>query len=135
MKTEEKNGGIIVSKQKNNFSIIPNHVLNDKRLSFKSRGILSYLLSKPDGWTVQLKDLYNNSIDGVDAIRSGLNELLLTGYSEIHPNIKGGRVKYIFDIPLFSNGYRLMENKNKKYIDGEILINESPLTKKKGEMK
>ena len=70
---------IRIYKQKN-FSIISNHHLNDAKLSFKSKGILTYLLSKPDDWVVRTRQLARTSRDGRDAIYSGIKELVNAGY-------------------------------------------------------
>lgn len=56
--------------------------LEDKRLSFKAKGILAYLLGKPDDWTVRVKDIMKRSTDGEHAVRSGLQELEEAGYLE-----------------------------------------------------
>lgn len=52
----------------------------DNNLSFKAKGILAYLLSKPDNWRCVPKDLATNSCDGQKAIYSGLKELRSEGY-------------------------------------------------------
>ena len=58
--------------------------LNDTRLSWKARGILAYLLSKPDDWEVLTTDLLVNSDhDGVTAVRSAMKELVDCGYAEL----------------------------------------------------
>lgn len=45
---DNTNGIIRVEKHTKNFVILNKVFLEDKRLSFKSKGILTYLLSKPD---------------------------------------------------------------------------------------
>src|SRR5690606_4941332 len=52
----------------------------DSGLSFKALGLLVYLLSKPDHWTVSREHLATTHTDGVDSIRSGLRELRSAGY-------------------------------------------------------
>lgn len=65
------------------FSIIDNEVINDRRLSWKARGVLIYLLSKPNNWEVRLSDIINHSnSDGEIAIRSTFKELLKFGYAK-----------------------------------------------------
>ena len=49
--------------------------LEDPRLSFKAKGILGYLLTKPDNWVVRISDLMNHTKDGRDSIYAGLKEL------------------------------------------------------------
>lgn len=56
--------------------------VNDERLSFKAVGILTYLLSKPDNWTILEADLVKRHTDGDSAIRTGLKELRDFGYFE-----------------------------------------------------
>ena len=66
---------IILKPKSNNFVIADKHWINDKRLSLKARGILIYLLSKPEGWHVQLNDIVNQSPDGIRSVRAGIKEL------------------------------------------------------------
>jgi len=62
------------------FTTIPNALINDSEISFKAKGILIYLLSKPDDWKVYESDIVNHSTDGRDKVRSGIKELLDAGY-------------------------------------------------------
>jgi len=56
----------------------------DKRLSYKARGILYYLLTKPDKWQCQVYDLACQSEkDGLKAVKSALKELVQFGYAEL----------------------------------------------------
>lgn len=72
---------IIRKKQKERFSIVDNKVIEDKRLSFKARGLLIYMLSKPDDWKFYTEELAKRSDkDGISAIKSALNEIESTGY-------------------------------------------------------
>lgn len=71
----------IIRVEKNeNYSTINNTGLNDCNLSFKAKGILAYLLSKPDNWRCQVNDLTKKSKDGRDSIYAGLRELRENGY-------------------------------------------------------
>lgn len=71
---------IRIEKHTKNFVIINKNFLEDKRLSFKSKGILTYLLSKPDDWTVRVNELISASTDGEASVRSALKELEACGY-------------------------------------------------------
>ena len=68
-----------VHKQKN-YSVIHNEAVLEPGMSFKAKGILWYLLTKPDGWECRTSDLVANSTDGKAAITSGLIELEENGY-------------------------------------------------------
>ena len=54
----------------------------DDRLSFEARGLLCYLLSKPDDWEVKIDDLKRAGNCGRDRIYRILEELLAAGYLE-----------------------------------------------------
>lgn len=77
---DNTNGIIRVEKHTKNFVILNKVFLEDKRLSFKSKGILTYLLSKPDDWTVRVNELISASTDGESSVRSALKELESCGY-------------------------------------------------------
>ena len=77
---DNTNGIIRVEKHTKNFVVLNKNFLEDKRLSFKSKGILTYLLSKPDDWTVRVNELISASTDGESSVRSALKELETCGY-------------------------------------------------------
>lgn len=62
------------------FSMLPNRLLRDERMSLKSRGLLATLLSHEDGWQQSIAYLQQECRDGKDAIWSGLRELEDLGY-------------------------------------------------------
>ncbi len=69
-------------RKKNNFSILDNEAPNNEKLSYQARGILWYLLTKPDGWQVKMKDIENRSKkNGRDGVRSAFKELMEEGYA------------------------------------------------------
>lgn len=63
-----------------NFAQIHNAALADGRLSFKARGILAFLLSRPPGWKTSAERLAKSGTDGERAVKSGLKELESLGY-------------------------------------------------------
>lgn len=62
-------------KPQNNFTTIPNHIINDDRLSFKGKGLFLYLISKPEKWDFSASRIEKETKDGEDSILSGLKEL------------------------------------------------------------
>jgi len=66
--------------------------LQDKKLSWKAKGIMAYMLSKPDNWTFYMDELIQHSTDGKASFRSGFNELREMGYVKRHPIRKGNRI-------------------------------------------
>lgn len=73
---------IKIQKRDNPYVQIDKECINDKRLSWKAKGILAYLLSKPDNWQVYLTDLKKQSIDGTRSVSSGMKELEKYHYIE-----------------------------------------------------
>ncbi|MCK8675013.1 replication protein [Rhodococcus sp. HM1] len=64
-----------------NFSVLSNAVLNDERLSFRARGVLAWLLSKPLDWHIRSEAIAAQSPrEGREAIRSTMRELVELGY-------------------------------------------------------
>ncbi len=76
---------IIRTIKKTQYVTINNSVFTDSRLSWKAKGIMGYLLSRPDDWKVIIGNLVKQSKDGRDAVYSGLKELKEYGYLEHHP--------------------------------------------------
>jgi hypothetical protein len=52
----------------------------DERLTFKAKGILLYLMSRPDDWKVYEQEIIKHSKDGIKAVRNGIDELIECGY-------------------------------------------------------
>jgi hypothetical protein len=72
---------IRVNKRENPYGpIVRSPIEEDPTISFKAKGMLTYLLLKPDGWTIQVGDLVKRATDGESSVRSGLHELEEAGY-------------------------------------------------------
>ena len=75
------------------YTIIRNDVLRDSRLSYRARGLLAEILSRPDNWRVRSNQIADQSKEGRDAIRSALREIEAAGYItwRKHQDPKTGR--------------------------------------------
>ncbi len=65
------------------FAMIANAALEDDRLTWRARGVLAYLLSRPEGWSTSAERLAGQSPkgkEGRDAMRAVLAELEAAGY-------------------------------------------------------
>lgn len=124
-----------INKKESNFTTISNDLLHDSRLSWKAKGILIYLLSKPQGWVVRENDMYNQSVDGYDSIRNGIRELKATGYAQVISTLDKGTGRFvdrelvISDTPEFAEGYRLKANLNRRYDAHEVKTSVNPIIK------
>ena len=77
------------------FTQVSNEILRNKSLSWKARGILSYLLSCKDGWNFSLSGVCALSDkDGMNSLRTGIEELKKAGYLEIKP-VQGDGGKFL----------------------------------------
>lgn len=98
-----KTGNVIRVQRHRKYAVISQDMLRDSRLSFAARGLLSYLLSKPDDWEMRTDDLINQSPAGRDAVYAMLKELEKCGYlvrRRVH--VEKGRVTWqttVFETP------------------------------------
>lgn len=82
---------IRVKKHPRDFTTVANAPFNEKGMSFGAKGVLIYLLTKHDNWTVRVKDLENQTIsqdtgkkkDGWRKIQGYLKELQTFGYAKL----------------------------------------------------
>lgn len=84
---KEKNGlrrkTILKKRMKTGFAHIPNATLQDPQLTWKATGLLSYLLSLPDDWEINLMDLSKRKTDGRDSTSAAVRGLVNAGYMRI----------------------------------------------------
>lgn len=104
---------IRVIKDKNNPYVMLNKIfLNDEKLSWKSKGILAYLLSLPDDWQIYSTEVVKHSKDGISSFTSGLKELMDNGYvsREQKRNERGHFIGYEYCVYEVSTESRKSEN-------------------------
>lgn len=79
------------------YTVMSNAHLKDKRLSLKAIGLLSVVLSLPDGWHYTVNGLVGAVKDGKDSVESAIKELKNNGYlrvDKIYPNGNCNRIQY-----------------------------------------
>lgn len=83
-----------------NYTVMSNHHLQNKRLSLKAKGLLSYMLSLPDDWDYSLKGLTVGCKDGLDSVRTAVLELEEHGYVRRQKvrNAKGQIIDYDYQV-------------------------------------
>lgn len=111
---------IRTEKNKDNpYVMIHKGFINDKRLGWKAKGILVYLLSKPDHWKVVIEDLINQTDEGEKGVRAGMNELKKYNYLQKYPVYEDSKVSHwettVHETP-FSQDKRI---KCKKVVKGK----------------
>ena len=68
-----------IEKNKN-YTTMSNYHLRDRRLSLKAKGLLSLILSLPDGWDYSVRGLASICKESPDGIATPLKELEKYGY-------------------------------------------------------
>jgi hypothetical protein len=62
------------------FTQLPNRAAQDANLSWAARGLLVYMLSRPNDWEFYITELYKASLQGRTATDSAIKELIQAGY-------------------------------------------------------
>ena len=66
--------------------------IDDETISWRAKGILIYLLSKPPNWQVYEQDIIRHSKEGRDAVRVAVKELMTAGYMQkVRQRISNGK--------------------------------------------
>ena len=93
----------ITRKKNDNFTVIDNTILKDKRLSLKAKGLHTLIMGLPNNWDFSINGIVAISKEGRDAILTGVRELIKFGYctkKKIRQEGKFGGVDYTFyEIP------------------------------------
>ena len=124
---DEKNKKTIfrVDKDKQNpYVIINKQVFEDPSISLKAKGVMGYLLSKPDNWIVRREDILKHCSDGATSLKRAIQELQESGYMKISAErgVNGeiaGWVTKVFETP------NLLENQqpDNPEVDLRLLAN------------
>ena len=90
----------VIKNPENPFVMMDKRVLADPKLSYKAKGILAYLLSRPDNWIINISDVVNHSPDGEFAIRTGIKELIIAGYVQrkVERNERHQIVRWVIEV-------------------------------------
>jgi len=98
--------------KKNPYFLMHNSSVNDQRLSLKAKGMLAYLISKPDYWYVNYNDLVSASTNGISSVKATLKELQQSGYlRKIQIRSQNGQFGYI-DFMIFEQPQNVISIKN-----------------------
>lgn len=118
----------IKKKYTKGFTTINNDILNDTELSFKAKGLFSYLWSLPDDWVYYETEVTKHSTDGRGSVRSGLKELEEKGYLKRgrERNEKGQLVNadwQLADTPMFKKRTLDKRTLEKRTLENCTLLN------------
>jgi hypothetical protein len=89
---------IIRVKKEREYVSIANAILQNKDLSWEARGVMGYLLSKPDGWECRNYDLVKQGPAGKHVIQRVMKELRAAGYIHRYQKSDGHKIEWITEI-------------------------------------
>ena len=106
-------------KKEINYTVLDNTFIKDVNLSWKAKGLMTYLLSLPDTWEIHLSELQKHATDGRDSLQKAIKELVEKGYliKEQTRNEKG-----VFQ----ANKYIVIENPSTEKPSTDIPSTENP---------
>ena len=116
----------------NPYVMMDRRPLERKSLSWGAKGLLAYLLSRPDNWIIRFKELVSRSIDGGHKVRGFLKELRNAGHVQVIAHRKEGRItewEYkVFELPPLCD---FQEVEKLEVVNRTFNNNKRPLTKRK----
>ena len=100
------------------YTIMSNYHLRDRELSYKAKGLLSFMLSLPEDWDYSLNGLCAISKESKDGIRSILKELQEHHYIE-RANLIKEKGFFIRPSELFYNVIKSVKSDSATFTDVE----------------
>lgn len=122
----------VVKNKDNPYVMLNKDFLNDNRMSWRAKGLLAYLLSKPDDWEVMICDLVAKSTEGKSIVYNTLRELINIGYIERNKlrDSKGKITKWeyrVYENPLSKNPEVDNQEMDNPDVDNQPLLNNDRL--------
>lgn len=85
-------------KKERNFTIVGNNLINDYNLSWEAKGVLIYLLSKPENWKPSKLDIQRQASNflgesyPMNRIHKIYKQLIASGYMVLKKDRSGNRI-------------------------------------------
>lgn len=115
---------------KTDFTVTPNQIINDNRISLKSVGLWTYLNSKPEAWNFSVKGTVSQKKDGRDSVSTGMRELEFYGYLKRIPKQNNDGKWDGYDYKLFDYPNTEKDDDGKS-VDGEPVEHSNTILSKK----
>lgn len=117
---------IIRKKNKSDYTVVANKLISDDSLDWRDLGLLVYLLSKPEHWTVSVAHLAKQRKSGRDAVYSILHRLNAAGYASYQKHANGTTDWTITEDPNPENTDQATSEPNTENTDQEKPNTEKP---------
>ena len=80
MKSENTNLLVFRTEHNKNYKTINLTCVQDKKLSWKAKGLHNYLITRPPNWEISIGSLTQQSTNGIDSLYAGIRELIKSKY-------------------------------------------------------
>ena len=105
-----------------NYTVMSNYHLRDKNLSYKAKGLLSFMLSLPDDWDYSINGLVAVSKESIKAIRNFLEELKENDYLVIN-QVRKPNGQYEYEYHIFEKPDTQKGDVEKRNMENDLQIN------------
>lgn len=116
---------IVKAKCDTSFTIIPNALLQNEKMSIEDKGLLCWLLSLPEDWAIYRSTLHNYHSNGKDAINASFERLIKMGYIVQTKKKDKGKMSG-YDYVVYPEIRKTVEDAEKP--SSEKPLSENPLT-------
>lgn len=113
---------VVRCEKDRNFTVMSNYHLQNKTLSLKAKGLLSFMLSLPDDWNFSISGLCAVCKESNKAIKSTLDELKDHGYLIIN-KVRDNKGQYVYDYIIIENPDTQKGGVDERYVEDGIQIN------------
>ncbi len=127
---------ILRAKKAGNFTTVYNEFIYDKRLSARAKGLLLWIMSKPDNWVTYKKNIANDFKEGTAAMWNAMKELIDFGYvievDEIGRSDSGQfsgnkKTQIVYEVSIYSDNFESVYGRTEKpkvqELHSRLLIN------------
>lgn len=123
----------LIKPRHTGFTVTSNKIIRDASLSWKARGIFTYLWSQPKDWDFYETEVMRHATDGRDGLRSGLKELETAGYlKRLRTRNENGQLSgsdwEISDEPMLASPVSDKPMLENPMLDEGTLLNTNPLS-------
>ena len=125
---------VVRARREDTYTAVDNKILQPCKLSFDARGLLCTLLSKPDDWSMNVKDLENETQgcrkhSKSDALYAMLKELKEAGYVIMERKATGEVDYFVYDTPRLVATAKIDNDTTKILNQNEVEEVKSPIGK------
>lgn len=103
------------------YTVMSNHHLKDKNLSLRGKGLLSVMLSLPEGWDYSIEGLCKILKESETAVKSALKDLKECGYLVVTKKYanetKSHHIEYEYDIYETPNLENVCQGEEHEHLD------------------